>query len=702
MFTFPVFLWFLPLLGAVLLIHLINMFRHRRIEWAAMEFLLAGYRKSRTKILFQQLLLMLLRMLAVAAVILMFAGPQLAGKWADYFGSKASHHIVLLDDSYSMNDRNAAQGGIPVFDDAVGVVKKILEGTTDNSNNRITLILLSRASAVVKGESPEIAELLLNKDGINVVQETLKNLKPSQAANAPEQLLAAAETVAEQTAARYRNTVYFLSDFRRRNWENAAEVVKHIENIKKSGGAVRLIRAANEERSNLGIENASIADGIHAADVDLLVDATLVNYGQDDADNVALSVLIDKQPQPGITVPKIKAGEKTVPPVRFPIRLTGGAEHSLEIELQSDAVPDDNHRFAVFAVPQALEVLIIVPPNVDDRVQYLRTALAPGGAKSGIRTRVEPPAFLISNPLEQYGAVFLFDTPALDTAAVKALEEYVNNGGGVAFFAGQLTKLDFVHSDLYKNGKGLFPVDIDKEETLPPDFLSKTPDVSVAEHPVFRLFGKGESALLGGVKIERYFVSNGETSPAVNTLATLRNGSPLVVEKQFGKGKSVVFLTTADPLWNNWGRGNPSFVVVMLELAAYLAKRPQAQNSFYVGEQVRERESVFPASMTAAGVFEVPTGNEAARLNTLYAVNVDAAEGDIILKDVSELAAALKPVEQNIESAAGFSTAFDFAGQQPLSDTLLILAVLLLLAETLLAGRILPPAKRPKPSLRLR
>ena len=37
MFAYPALLWFLPILGAVVLIHLINMFRHRRVEWAAMS-----------------------------------------------------------------------------------------------------------------------------------------------------------------------------------------------------------------------------------------------------------------------------------------------------------------------------------------------------------------------------------------------------------------------------------------------------------------------------------------------------------------------------------------------------------------------------------------------------------------------------------------------------------------------------------------
>jgi cytochrome c-type biogenesis protein CcmH/NrfF len=55
MFTYPVLLWFLPVLGVVILIHIINLRRHRRIEWAAMEFLLASYKRNKTRVILQQL-----------------------------------------------------------------------------------------------------------------------------------------------------------------------------------------------------------------------------------------------------------------------------------------------------------------------------------------------------------------------------------------------------------------------------------------------------------------------------------------------------------------------------------------------------------------------------------------------------------------------------------------------------------------------
>ena len=55
-------LWGLPLVGVPVLIHLINLLRHRRVQWAAMEFLLASQKKNSSWIKLKELLLLLLRM----------------------------------------------------------------------------------------------------------------------------------------------------------------------------------------------------------------------------------------------------------------------------------------------------------------------------------------------------------------------------------------------------------------------------------------------------------------------------------------------------------------------------------------------------------------------------------------------------------------------------------------------------------------
>ena len=59
------------LISAPVIIHLINRYRFRRVEFAAMEFLLSSQKRNRRRILVEHLLLLLLRILLVMALIIL-------------------------------------------------------------------------------------------------------------------------------------------------------------------------------------------------------------------------------------------------------------------------------------------------------------------------------------------------------------------------------------------------------------------------------------------------------------------------------------------------------------------------------------------------------------------------------------------------------------------------------------------------------
>jgi hypothetical protein len=743
-FLYQSLLWFLPLLGLVVLIHLINMFRHRRVEWAAIEFLLASYKRSRTRILMQQLILLLLRMLVIAAVIFMLAQPKFEGILGDLFGGKPTHHIILLDDSYSMNDRNTVQGGGVIFDDALGVIKQILDNAARHKDrDKLSLIRLSRTYAINHGNPPDFAEITLNEEGIQNVRDMIKSTYPSQSAFDPVDMLTPAINIVRQSIKRCKPIVYFISDFRDANWQNHVDILKKIGEIRTIGGGVRMIRAVDEERANLGITSMQLVDGIHAADVEMLIDAGIMNYGHDDVDNVHLSVLIDDIAQTGITIPRIKAGESLNPPLRFPIRLPDAGVHRVEIRLQPDAIADDNNRILVVNVPSAIEILLIMPErraSTFDSAQFVRIALAPSSVKSGIRTRTEPPSFLASNPLKQYRAVFLLEAVTLEQTAVQSLEEYVSSGGGIAIFIGADSNLDFVRTALYKDGKGIFPFDPLTVSQLEPDLLTNKPDLNIiGNHPIFRLFSEGENPLLAGVKIEKYLavsLPKDQARENINIIAKLRNGQPLAAEKKFGNGKVITFLTSVAPVWNNWGKGNPSFVVVMLELAASLADKKKEIDQLLVGNaipvtvdsavfetnvdvKIPSREGISEGNVTKlelktndeglakgefnktdiAGFYEIQLkqlSGTAEKNIEIYAVNVQAEEGKTKLIDLTDLAVLLRTVNVSLESAAGFSTSFDFSNETSWSDIFLYIVIIFMAAEIFIAGRIIPPSKKTK------
>ena len=120
-FLHPALLWGLLIAGVPVLIHLINLFRHRRVPWAAMEFLLISQRRNRTWVLLKQLLLLLLRMTAVAVLVLMLTHPRLPAQWGRFLDGQPVHHIVLLDDSFSMTEQ---QGGSRAWDRAKAAVER--------------------------------------------------------------------------------------------------------------------------------------------------------------------------------------------------------------------------------------------------------------------------------------------------------------------------------------------------------------------------------------------------------------------------------------------------------------------------------------------------------------------------------------------------------------------------------------------------
>src|SRR6187551_2025118 len=126
-----------------LLIHVINLVRHQRVQWAAMEFLLASYKKHRRWVWLKQFLLMLSRIAIIALIVMMCAQWITQDQWLSLFAGKATHHYVVLDDSYSMSQR---VGGASAFDQARQVIASLVaEASQAETEHRLTVIRYSRA-----------------------------------------------------------------------------------------------------------------------------------------------------------------------------------------------------------------------------------------------------------------------------------------------------------------------------------------------------------------------------------------------------------------------------------------------------------------------------------------------------------------------------------------------------------------------------
>src|SRR5438270_7632282 len=144
------------LVSAPIIIHLINRMRFKRLRWAAMEFLLKSQKRNRRRLIIEQILLLLLRCTLVALaglLVLRFVGFSLG-----MFSKQDTLHVVLLDDTMSMNDRwkegGAAKTSFQVAKEDV-ILDKIIKNVGQSSTNEKLMILPLSKLAVEPGYQPK-------------------------------------------------------------------------------------------------------------------------------------------------------------------------------------------------------------------------------------------------------------------------------------------------------------------------------------------------------------------------------------------------------------------------------------------------------------------------------------------------------------------------------------------------------------------
>jgi hypothetical protein len=720
----PLLWWGLPLAAAPVAIHLINLLRHRRVKFAAMEFLLASQRRYRTRVLLREILLLLLRMAVVAGIVIALAQPRWRHALGTLFGGGRTLHVLLVDDSYSMTDRSAdgRVGAATAFDRARGVADRVLAELAATGGPQEfmagTFSALASGSAAGFGMPRQPA----TPENLRAARAGIERWTASARTAGPRQPLATTAALLAGDSGGGK-VVWLVSDFRIRDWEAAEETASSLRALAAAGAELRLVDCAAAPAANLVVERLAPAGGTAAAGVLVPWDVTVRNVGAEVVRDVPIELREDGTARPGIRVTEIPP--RAAVTRRFETRFTRAGSHLVDARLPADAVATDNLRTAAVDVAERVDVLVIdgatpAAGRAGDAF-YVAAALAPGaGAPTGLRPRIEPPQALGTLDLTAFAAVWLLDVERLAAAEITALEAYARGGGGVVFFLGPRSDADTINATLHRGGAGLFPVPLAGPVDLLPDTnAAPVPDIVVEQHPVVAVLAGQRNPLLDAVQIGRFMaVARGhEADAGVRRLLSLRTGPPLVVERPYGTGLVAAVLTTAAPVWNNWSRGNPSWVVVLLELQGHLARGRQRVEPAVVGDPLIVRleqgsdepevEFVVPpagvvsrqaASPTATGLeARLPTtdtpGGYAARWRRLdgtereqvFAVNVDPAEGRLERCGRERLDVALAGIAFRYDAAEALEPAALSTAGEPLARPLLYGLIAALLAEQALA-----------------
>lgn len=691
-----------------------------------MQFLLESQQRNRRWILLKQWLLLLARMAAIGVLVLMLSQLVLRNEWMRLLGSGTTHHLVLVDDSYSMTDRwdNTS---------ALGEAKRAVQSIVDqayqqSSTQLVSLLSFSEAARMSAGSQPEIFARRINDQFRSQLETVLAGWHASQTDVSPADALKAIPRLPLESDGQTL-ILYVVTDFRARQFAQASEVRELLGDMEQNLAQIHLVRCVQEARPNLAITRLGPETGVRAAGVEMWMNVTVANYGEEPATGVTVQLEQDGDALPGLVLDDIPPREERSH--KFRVQFSGTGAHSLVASLRSDAVEVDNQRYFACDLPAARPVLIIDGSSDGLGGRQLSLALAPGGnTRTGWQPHIEPSSFLVDREkLAEQAAVVLLDVPRLSDDEVASLEEFVRAGGGVAFFVGSECDRGFYNERLYRDGKGLFPAPL----KLPTQLLDRSgddlPDVAVTDNPLFHVLAGRRNGLLPLVLINYYYALADDWTPeedkSLRVLAKLRNGAPLTIEKSVGDGRVVAQFSTLSsghtPLgqWSNWSV-NPVFPVLANELVSYLAMTHSPEDASLVGDDLTvvaedgKFEPTFrfflpgdgaqraeiaidatPADgflsatlphVAVSGIYEAqlqPLSGDTQRHE--YAVNVVPAEGDLRIVTAQELSSQLEGVAFQLHEAAHMTTGDQQLAGFQMSTVLLGALVAILLVEQLLA-----------------
>src|SRR5262249_3206250 len=239
------------LISSPIIIHLIHRMRYKRVRWAAMEFLLKSQKRSRRKLIIEQMILLALRILMVLLVGLLlarFVGCDDVGKQGT-----STMHVILIDDTLSTSDTIRAEDGQsrPVLDEAKRlVVDQIASAAAQAPNPQYcTVVLLSE---VAKGDAEYKGRSFsrLNPASIEEIRSYLSPIKPSLMHVELRDGLTTAKKILDSEK-NMTGVLHVVGDFRALDWSDRSKesLTQVFEEFKSAEVKVHLLDCVTPERT---------------------------------------------------------------------------------------------------------------------------------------------------------------------------------------------------------------------------------------------------------------------------------------------------------------------------------------------------------------------------------------------------------------------------------------------------------------------
>jgi hypothetical protein len=536
-------------------------------------------------------------------------------------------------------------------------------------------------------QSYEILRPLKNNHG--EANALLSDLKPTLAAADYLQAVQAGDAILKEIK-RGARKIFIISDFQATGWNRASAQVKLAADVK-----LMPVDVSDSKAANLAVSDVKADPVVYAQKYTGKLTALINNFSNEVADNIAvdfkLNDLIVERREisiDGLSSQFIEFTNFNVPE----------GSNRASVEIANDQFAFDNRNFFVMRRESQTKVLAIeTATRGRSESLYLQQALL-AGENNRYALTLKSAGTVSPNELSEYRAIIINDA-SISEALAASLKAFVERGGGLIIAAGKHTEA----SDFNRTLGSLAPAELD-DVTQNRSGYALMSQIKT-DHPIFSPFAR--SGRLTSTRVYSYHKSAPKENAEV--LASLDDGSPMLVEGLAGRGKVLLLTTTLDTAWNDLPL-TAMFLPLTRQMLEHLSGG-EAGLSYHIGQifiAPPSEDGTLPAIENPVGgrVEDAPrtaNGELAVNANEIgfyrlryrdhlenTAVNIEAEESDFTKLNIEDFVASISPTpdEQPAPTAQERQTAEELESKQRIWLPLILLALLLFITESILARRI--------------
>ncbi len=514
-FLFPSAFWLLGFLSIPIIIHILNRFKLRQVEYSSIVFIKELRSTAIYRLNLRKILILFLRLLFITSLILMFARPVTKGFIPGWFAAEQDASlVVIIDNSASMT---ATRKGKSYLDISRNEVLALLP-----SFKKETQIIISQTCP------PKIVF-----KGINTSSDIRNSIKYIEPTNDYDRLWETLNNVIrdEDINGTIKECIVF-SDFM--HFPDSSSIKDfNFENSWK----FYFIKHGNMDK-NLGISSVSFLNRMKILSQLISIETDIKNTGLNNLENIPIELNFNNQ-RVGQVITEFKPDfGKSFLFQAYPTK--DGILESV-ISVPEDDYLLDNNWYQTIAIMDKINCGVI-GPNVEDisLIEMVLQSIDPDRSFLNISRVFQSKIKRLF--LDDLDVVLIHNVEGISEKGVQDLESFLKKGGGVIWFQGD-SSLENFHSDLFStldfpkqedivtSGGGVFNTEVISDQLYFLQDLQK------------RTIQKELPEIFNYIKVA--------ISPNHKVHWKLNNDDPLLLEFSKGIGNIFYFSTLLDFGWTD-------------------------------------------------------------------------------------------------------------------------------------------------------